>query len=572
MRVNEVKSEYNDLKSIRSFGFRGEALASISHCAHLEIISKPSAQAVAHRIKFIDGAPVDVVKPAARRDGTTIRATELYHNMGTRKGTMSVGDERNKIGEIVRAYAVHYHRLMITWFRVDTNTAVLKTVGSLKRHDAIRSIFGKDIAFEMLHFKTTDKTLHLDIEAHCSNPSYEGKKLHLILFINGRLVNCKTIRQTIESVFATFVGKTSKPFVYLSLNMPGANIDVNVHPTKLEVQFLHEEKINDLLQKEFDKILAARSDERTMKCAASFFNTSETSINLDVTKVTTDSQSQPRRDNTKVREDARMLTLDSFIKPSENNEKVLTSRKSVKRKNELCLTLGGAVKRQRLELDSMKQLEEERAKNTDLDLSKILVNFSVVGAIDPSKYLVQYDVSLLLLDMASISTDMFHQILLRDYGNFDAVPVVPPVPLMQVCQMMELDCSGLKKVTKMSAMLSDYFAITIKDGNLSSLPIIIDDYAPPVNDIYKLINSLCTKVTWDSEKECLGSIARAIAEFYSIGSSLQRHQPNSWKATIEHGVMDTLKSNIYKPRDFGDTLPYKRVTSLPDLYKVFERC
>ena len=495
--------------------------------------------------------------------------------MGTRKGTMSVGDERNKIGEVVRAYAVHYHRLTITWFRVDNSTTVLKTVGSLERRDAIRTIFGKDIAFEMLHFKASDKTLHLDMEAHCSNPSYEGKKLQLILFINGRLVNCKTIRQTIESVFATFVGKTSKPFVYLSLNMPGANIDVNVHPTKLEVQFLHEEKINDLLQKEFDKILVSRSDEHTMKCAASFFNESETSINLDVSKVTSESSqgsSQPRRDNTKVREDGRMLTLDSFIKPSENNEKVLTSRKSVKRKNELCLTLGGAVKRQRLELDSMKQLEEERAKNTDDDLSKILSNFSVVGAIDPSKYLVQYDVNLLLLDMATISTDLFHQILLRDYGNFDAIPIVPPVPLAEVCQMMEVDRSLLKRVTKMSAMLADYFAITIKDGYLCSLPIVIDNFTPPVNDIYKLINSLCTKVTWDSEKECLGSIALAIAEYYSIGASLQRDHPNSWKATVEHEIMDTLKSNIYKPRNFGEKLPYKRVTSLPDLYKVFERC
>ena len=84
-------------------------------------------------------------------------------------------------------------------------------------------------------------------------------------------------------------GKTSKPFVYLSLTMPGGNIDVNVHPTKLEVQFLHEEKINDLIQKEFDKILARGADERTMKFAPSFFNSSETSINLDVSAVSSQS-------------------------------------------------------------------------------------------------------------------------------------------------------------------------------------------------------------------------------------------------------------------------------------------
>lgn len=103
---------------------------------------------MAHKVKFVDGKMTEKVRPAARRDGTTIRATQLYHNMGTRKGTMNVGDERNKIGDIgrlsakissssttlstfiVRAYAVHYHKTSLTWFRVDNSTTVLKVWGT----------------------------------------------------------------------------------------------------------------------------------------------------------------------------------------------------------------------------------------------------------------------------------------------------------------------------------------------------------------------------------------------------------------------------------------------------------
>ena len=81
----------------------------------------------------------------------------------------------------------------------------MKTIGSLEKKDAIKAIYGKEIANDMLHFTASDKGLHLDMNAYCSNQSYEGKKLQLILFINGRLVNCKTIRQTIESTFATFL-------------------------------------------------------------------------------------------------------------------------------------------------------------------------------------------------------------------------------------------------------------------------------------------------------------------------------------------------------------------------------
>ena len=85
------------------------------------------------------------------------------------------------------------------------------------------------------------------------------------------------------------------------------------------------------------------------------------------------SQSQPRRDNNKVRQDAKMLTLDSFIEPSvTKSEKQLSSRQSVKRRAELNLTLGGATKRQKLELDSMKELQIERSKSGDEDLAQIL--------------------------------------------------------------------------------------------------------------------------------------------------------------------------------------------------------
>lgn len=126
--------------------------------------------------------------------------------------------------------------------------------------------------------------------------------------------------------------------------------------------------------KEFDKVLVGGSDERTMKCAPSFFNDSETSINLDVTL--SSSQSQQRRDNHKVREDSKLLTLDSFMEPSES-KKILAKRQSVKRKAELNLTLGGATKRQKLELDSMRELQQERTLHTDQDLGwsqKISIN------------------------------------------------------------------------------------------------------------------------------------------------------------------------------------------------------
>ena len=168
-----------------------------------------------------------------------------------------------------------------------------------------------------------------------------------------------------------------------------------------------------------------------------------------------------------------------------------------------------------------------------------------------------------MLDLSSIAKDLFYQILLQDYGNFDAISIDPPVPLEQVCHAIGCSTKSLKKLNKMSMMLEDYFALKIENNYLSSLPVLIDNFAPSVNHIYKLISNLCTNINWDSEKECLGSIAESIADYYSIGPSLEQDK---------NCLLNMLKSNVYKPQDFGSILPYKKVTGLPDLYKVFERC
>jgi DNA mismatch repair protein MLH1 len=89
------------------------------------------------------------------------------------------------------------------------------------------------------------------------------KKLTLILFINNRLVESTAIRRTVETVYAAYLPKHSHPFVYLSLALAARNVDVNVHPTKKEVHFLHEEKICETLEQALEQALAGANASRT---------------------------------------------------------------------------------------------------------------------------------------------------------------------------------------------------------------------------------------------------------------------------------------------------------------------
>ena len=103
----------------------------------------------------------------------------------------------------------------------------------------------------------------LRVEGLVSGGNYHSKKTTFILFINSRLVDCPQLKRACESVYAAILPKAEKPFIFLHLRLPLQDVDVNVHPTKQEVHFLHQEAIVELIQTKLEKILLATNSTRT---------------------------------------------------------------------------------------------------------------------------------------------------------------------------------------------------------------------------------------------------------------------------------------------------------------------
>ena len=260
----------------------------------------------------------------------------------------------------------------------------------------------------------------------------------------------------------------------------------------------------------------------------------------------------------------------------ENEDPTLSeNKKSLKRKFEKNKTINGRAKRNRCQLTSMLELEKEIEGNVDLDFKTFLENCIFVGFSSSSTILVQHQENLLSVDFSRLSEDLFYQIIVKDYGNFDVDEIENPIDLPAVLQLSSVDPLKwerlLHSLKVMREMLLDYFGILIdEDLNLRGMPKIIDDYRPEFNKIYKFFEYL-EDTNWRNEGKCLKSVAKALAKFYSF-AHYEADELDYLKEVMENTIFPIYKSDFFLPQLCDDFSEPVMLTSLPALYKVFERC
>ncbi|KAL2804053.1 DNA mismatch repair protein Mlh1 isoform 1, partial [Daubentonia madagascariensis] len=254
---------FEDLASISTYGFRGEALASISHVAHVTITTKTADGKCAYRASYSDGKLKAPPKPCAGNQGTQITVEDLFYNISTRRKALKhPNEEYGKILEVVGRYSIHNSGIGFSVKKQGETVADIRTLPSATTVDNIRSIFGNAVSRELIEVGCEDKTLAFRMNGYISNANYSVKKCIFLLFINHRLVESTSLRKAIETVYAAYLPKNTHPFLYLSLEISPQNVDVNVHPTKHEVHFLHEESILERVQQHIESKLLGSNSSR----------------------------------------------------------------------------------------------------------------------------------------------------------------------------------------------------------------------------------------------------------------------------------------------------------------------
>ncbi|KAF9339200.1 DNA mismatch repair protein [Linnemannia elongata] len=326
---------FDDLSTMSTYGFRGEALASVSHIAHVTITTKTKDSNCAYKASYSDGAIIPSKpggaaepKPCAGNNGTQISAEDLFYNVPTRrKALKNATEEYNRILDVVNRYAIHNEGVSFTCRKVGSNTPDVHTTTSATVVDNIRHIYGSAVANELLSLEKNYPVYPLKVKGWISNANYSVKKFVMLLFINHRSVESPAIRKAIEAVYTTYLPKNTHPWVYLSLEMDPRNVDVNVHPTKREVHFMNEEEVIATICEAIQDRLCDANVSRnfltqTLLPQVSAKSRAEDGSNKPAPKVYEYNQ---------VRTDSRAQTLDSFlVSASPYSISTLSSHKRVK--------------------------------------------------------------------------------------------------------------------------------------------------------------------------------------------------------------------------------------------------
>lgn len=241
-----------DLEEILSFGFRGEALASIASVAKVECISKRQEDFLAHRI-LIEGGNFSPVEEVGGMDGTSILVRDLFYNVPARKKfLLSESTEASRVEEMVEKLALANPD--ISFHFVKDGKSRFQTLGGGKLSDVVFGIYGKSFAKDSLEIKesyypsslTGLATLH--IEGLLGKPSLtRSNRQYEIFFVNGRFVRDSLLSRALEDAYKPFLMQHKFPFAIVFLHLSPSLVDVNVHPQKLEVRFQNREKIYQAL-------------------------------------------------------------------------------------------------------------------------------------------------------------------------------------------------------------------------------------------------------------------------------------------------------------------------------------
>lgn len=418
------------------------------------------------------------------------------------------------------------------------------------------------MAGELVDFEVDDETWGFRASGWATNANYHVKKTTILLFINHRSVESSAVRKAVEQTYSTFLPKGGHPFVYIDLEIEPQRVDVNVHPTKREVNFLNEDEIIECICNKIKTILAKVDSSRTFMTQSLLPGTNAPASTSDPssgrftagdgggTAPKTPATTKRPYENNLVRTDAKLRKITSMLQstPSQRMEGADNDNLDPETQYETDPDREPV----HIRLTSIKNLRAAVRSSMHNTLTESLSSHTYIGLVDPQRRIaaIQSGVKLLLIDYGMISNEYFYQVGLTDFGNFGTIKLDPPPKLTDLLTLAaniekeehlarqsqsqsQTDSSTPPKdndpidfslvpptitnhLISHRQMLNEYFSLEIsEEGDLLSIPLLQRGYMPPLAKLPRFLMRLGPYVNWGQEEACFKGVLRELASFYT---------------------------------------------------------
>ena len=356
----------DDLDIVKSMGFRGEALASISAIANVELISKTESQEIGYKV-VVEGGDVLLKEEAGCPTGTTITVKNLFFNTPVRyKFLKKDYTESGYIEDVMTRIALVHPEIAIKL--INTGKTIIQTNGNGELKTVIYSIYGKDIADKILdvEYQFDD----IKITGAIGKPEIaRSNRSNQMFFINNRYVKDKILQSATEQAFKGLIPLGKFAFLSLNIDMNPKQVDVNVHPAKLEVRFENEDKMFKAVYHAIkDTLLKGNMEANTIyqkgeitSIATSIQKNNEIQTEEKVERVIPEDV-----EKTKIEVDTPKISIQELPKALQKQPEPLTLEQKEEQDSDFIIKLLEA--RNKKEEENLNYIEEEATKN-NVDMS-----------------------------------------------------------------------------------------------------------------------------------------------------------------------------------------------------------
>ncbi len=467
-----------DLEHISSLGFRGEALSSIAAVSQVELITKTPEDSFGTRY-MISGGKEEGMEDIGAPDGTTFLVRQLFYNVPARRKFLKTAmTEAGHVSDLMTRMALSHPHISFQF--INNGQSKLHTSGNGNLRDVIYHIYGREIAANLIN--VTYEKNGIRITGYIGAPLISrGNRNFETYFINGRYVNSSIIYKAIEDAYKDFTMQHKYPFTVLHIEVVGEDVDVNVHPTKMEVRFHNQQMVYNSIYEAVDQAL----HEKELI----------PEVTIDVPKAVPKAQVKPEpvaRSKEVIQSE---VNRSAKVQPEKASgerdldyfmEQMKKRVMSYHQQNSSAEVKGKSdIFKPQVQVDRVKEAAASyRAKQSPEQMTlfdgKLLdkekrANYKIIGQVFDTYWLVEFDNSLYIIDQHAAHERVLYEKTLREMKTreFTSQMISPPVILNLTMQEAQLLRTYMDQFTRIGFEFEEFgqdsYAVRSVPANLFSI-------------------------------------------------------------------------------------------------------